>query len=360
MIRVFVIGMSRNKGGVETYIRNLFQEIDREKFEIIYHWPEMIIDGKKWVCPPNRHNFLKYWLFWKRFFRENRFDAIYLNTCDVVSIDSLRFAKAAGIPVRILHSHSTGNQQAIRRRMHIFHRESEKRNRKVLDQYATHLFACSKAAGDWMFDGRPYKIIQNGIKLPKFRFDEAVRQQLRTKYGYGDGPLIGIVGRLSPPKNLLFAVQVLERLFAENCKASAVFVGDGELREEIEAAVKARGLNEKIRFTGAVDNVHEWMSAIDCLLMPSLFEGLPFALVEAQAAGLGCVVSSAVSEEANLTGLVTYVGLDEDLSVWAEKIRNAYSRSARADTAPQLTEAGYSIENTAKIVARVLESAVNG
>lgn len=359
MIRVFVIGMSDEKGGVEAYIQNLCGEMDCEKYEIIYQWPEMTIDGKTWICPRNRHNYVKYASFWRRFFRENHFDVLYLNTCDVVSIDCLRFAKAAGIPVRILHSHSSGNQQALQRKMSLFHRLSEKKSRKVLHRYATHLFACSKVAGDWMFDGRTYQIIQNGIRLSKYRFDENARLRLREAYGYGDELLIGIIGRISPQKNPNFSVQVLNEVFARESRARAVFIGDGECRKETEDAVKAYGLNDKIRFVGAVDNVHEWMSVIDCMLMPSLFEGLPFALVEAQAEGLRCVVSSAVSREANLTGLVEYVGLEEDLSIWAGKILDACKISRRPDTRQKLTEAGYSIENTAKVVREILENAVS-
>ena len=130
-----MIGYSANKGGVEAYISNLNENIDHREFEVIYQLPEMIIDGKKWVAPPNRHNYIKYRLFWKRFFRVNHFDALYLNTCDIVSIDPIKFAKHAGIPVRIIHSHSIGTQQGIDREMSLFHRISERRSRQNHAEY---------------------------------------------------------------------------------------------------------------------------------------------------------------------------------------------------------------------------------
>ena len=97
MIRFFMVGMSTDKGGVEAFISNLCDNLP-EKFEVIYCLPHMELDGKIWNCPPNRHNYIRYWKFWTRFFKENHFDVLYYNTCDIVSIDMLRFAKAAGVP----------------------------------------------------------------------------------------------------------------------------------------------------------------------------------------------------------------------------------------------------------------------
>lgn len=353
MIRIFMIGMSRNKGGVESYIQNLCQELRPEKFEIIYSAPDIELEGTVWNPPANRHNFLKYYTFWMSFYRANHFDAVYYNTCDVVSIDQLRFAKASGVPVRIIHSHNTGNQQGINRRMSLFHRLSEKCSRKVLDKYATHFLACSQGAGEWMFDGIPFKVIRNGISLPKYRYNEKSRKAIQDTLHIQNEKLIGVIGRLAPQKNPLFTVEVLKKVLKNHKDYSAVFVGDGELRTETEEAVRAAGLQDQVHFVGTVDNVNEWMSAVDCLLMPSLFEGLPFVLVEAQAAGLPCVVSSAVSEEANISGELRYVGLDEPQESWEEAIVQA-ANGLRYDAEKKLIEAGYSIEDSAKVVEKLI------
>lgn len=357
MIRIFIIGYSANKGGVEAYISNLNDNMDKTKYEIVYSMPEMKIDGKIWRRPVNRHNYLKYRLFWRRFYRENKFDVVYLNTCDIVSIDDLKFAKEAGIPVRIIHSHSSGNQQGIDVKMSLFHRFSEKHSRRVLGKYATLLFACSEVTGNWMYDGRYYKIIKNGINLSKYKFDMEVRHQIRGKHGYQNEKIVGIIGRLVPVKNTFFSLKVLEKAFEMDPTIKAIFIGDGEERTDAELVVRSSGLENRIHFIGAVDNVNEWMSAIDCLLMPSLFEGLPFVLVEAQAAGVPCVVSSAVSEEANLTGLVEYIDLTEDIGVWADKILEACQKK-RLDTTQQLIDAGYSITETAKTVSEIIEKSL--
>jgi len=352
-----MIGMSDDKGGVEAYIKNLCGCLKADKYEVIHRLPEMVIDGKKWLCPFTRHNYLKYWWFWHRFYRENKFDVVYLNACDVVSIDDLRFAKAAGVPVRIIHSHGSEHQMLFSGVMGVIHRITEWCNKKFLDKYATHLFACSDVAGEWMFDGRPYTLIKNGVKLSKYRYDVCIRQAIRTKYMLGGGKIIGLVGRLEDPKNPFFSLNVLEQVFKLDGHAKAVFIGDGSHRQELERLVQQKGLQEKVIFAGAVDNVHEWLSAIDCVLMPSLFEGLPFALVEAQAAGLHCVASTGVSTEANITGLVEFVDLKAPLQVWAEKVLWA-CQQPRVDVTQQLIAAGYSIEDTAKQVTGIIEQQI--
>lgn len=356
MIRIFMIGYSKKKGGVETFISYLHNNLCKEKFEIYFASPKMVIDGKTWVTPKNRHRYISYRLFWHRFFKENRFDVIYYNTCDIVSIDMLRFAKKAKIPVRIIHSHNSGNQMSINKKPDIVHSLSEKHNKKVLHKYATHFFACSDVAGKWMFGDRDFKVIKNGISLEKYKYQDENVEKLKSEYHLSDC-VVGCVGSLSPQKNPFFAIDIFKSIISKHPLAHLVLIGDGELRQSLEQKVNHLGLEKNIHFVGAVDNVNEWMSAIDCLLMPSLFEGLPFALVEAQAAGLPCVVSSNVSEEANITGLVDFVSLDESTDVWADKILEKIGQ-ARPDTTKQLVDAGYSIEDTAREVSEIIEKAL--
>ena len=350
-MRILMIGFSPNKGGVESYITNLCGQLPKE-YEVIYRLPHMELDGRVWNCPPNRHNYVRYWKFWTRFFKENHFDVLYYNTCDIVSIDMLRFAKAAKIPVRIIHSHNTDNQV----KMTAFHRLTERINRSELHCYATHFFACSKAAGNWMFGNRRFTIIKNGISLKKYAFSVASRTSCRAKIEGNAATIIGYVGRLDPQKNPLFAVEIARQLCLLDSSVHVVFIGDGELRTQVAATIENAHLTERVHLLGTRDDVNQWYSAFDCLMMPSLFEGLPFVLVEAQAAGLPCVVSAEVSLDANITGLVEYVPLRESAQKWAQIILRACQKP-RCDVSQRLIEAGYSIEDTAKEVTAIIESA---
>lgn len=353
MKRIFMVGYSGNKGGVETYIDQLTKALP--EYEFILSLPEMNIDGKTWHRPLNRHHYAGYRLFWRRFFRENSFDAVYYNACDIVSIDMLRFAKYAGVPVRILHSHCTENQQFIHKHKNPLHFASERMNRKTLDRYATHLLACSETAGEWMFGKRKYTVISNGIDADQFRYREEDRKAIREQYGIGDHLLVGVVGRLSAQKNPAFALKILEALFRQEPSARAVFAGDGDLREETMKKARKARIQDRILFPGAVENVAEWMAAMDVLLMPSLFEGLPFVLIEAQASGLPCVVSASVTREADLTGLLRYVALNDSPEEWAREL-TACAKQERRDYTAQIVSAGYSIQHTAAQVKDMIES----
>ena len=347
-----MVGLSANKGGVEAYITNLCSKLS-ERYEIIHKLPHMEIDGIAWDCPPNRHNYIHYHRFWTCFFRKNHFDVLYYNTCDIVSIDMLRFAKAAGIPVRIIHSHSTSNQ--IRRGM--FHRVTEVHNRKVLQQYATQCFACSSAAGQWMFGNAPFVVIKNGVDENTYRFSSTVRKTCKNEINVSSAFVVGVVGRIMPEKNPLFTIEIAKELCHIVPNLHLVMIGDGELRAQVAETIVRYGIAERVHLLGARGDVYRWYSAFDCLLMPSLFEGLPFVLVEAQAAGLPCVVSDAVSHEANITGLLEYVSLEKSPREWAEIVWRACQKT-RQNTTQKLIDAGYSIENTAIQVSKIIETAM--
>lgn len=355
--RIFMIGFSANKGGVESFISNICSSLS-SNYEVVLDMPTMEIDGKKWVRPANRHNFIKYRAFWRRFYRENHFDVVYFNTCDVVSIDALKFAKEGGVPVRIIHSHCTGNQEDIGGKQSLFHRWSERQSRKNLHKYATHLRACSESAGDWMFDGRPYQVIKNGIRISKYSFDSVRREHVAKLMNDGRGLKIGAIGRLSPQKNPFFTLDVFEQIIRLNDSAHCYYVGDGEYRSELEARIAEKGLREKVTLVGAVDNVNEWVSYLDCLVMPSLFEGLPFVLVEAQAAGLHALVSDTVSVESNITGLVDFMSLDKSIEEWAQRAIEI-AEGGHTDVSKCLVEAGYSVERSAQVIMDLISNSLS-
>lgn len=350
--KIFIVGYSKNKGGVESYIENMFSQIETE-YKLILSLPQMDINGKKWVMPKNRHNPFKYRRFWKKFYKENHFDAVYFNTCDIVSIDQLKFAKRAGVPIRIIHAHSI-NKQFIRKGLWgWFHRLSENHSRKNLHKFATNFLACSKSAGDWMFDGRDYTIIKNGIDLKKYQYSQKRRLCIQNIVPNSAIKVIASIGRLDQEKNPFFTLEIFKQICQLNPEVQCIYIGDGEFRSDLEQKVKDAGLHERILFTGAVDNVDEWLSYIDAIVMPSLFEGLPFVLVEAQAAGIHALVSDTVSEESNITGLVEYKSLNETPENWAKRLLEL-AEMPREDMSQKLKEAGFSIENSAEIVKNII------
>ncbi len=351
MRKVFMIGFSENKGGVEKYIQTLSNNISKEKIEIVLSLPIMEFNQKKWIRPRNRHNYLKYYFFWRKFFKENSFDAIYYNTCDIVSIDMLKFAKKAGVPVRIIHSHSSNNS----RKLNFWHKSQEQKNRKNLKKHATHCLACSKVAGDWMFgENTEYKIINNAIELSKFQYEVNNRIISRQKLGLKNELVIGMVGRLTELKNPEFGIKMFATLQKLYFNCILLVVGEGERSKSVQRLVLEYELQDKVRLLGRREDVASIMSAIDCFLMPSKFEGFPFAMVEAQAAGLPCVVSDNISRETDLTGNVHFISLEAPLEQWAQKIIEIGVVKNRECATGILKQKGYDINDNIQYVERIL------
>lgn len=352
MKKIFIVGFSNDKGGVENYVTNLVQNLNKKEVEIFLCLPEMTISGRTWVVPRNRHNYFNYCRFWKSFFRENKFDAIYYNTCDIVSIDLLKFAKKANIKIRIIHSHNSANV----RKLNFIHRFFEKQNRRNINKYATHLFACSKEAGEWMFGAeKEFSIINNAIDIQQFQYNEELRISLREEIGLKDQFLLGMVARLEYPKMPEYTIEVFKELLKYKPESQLIFVGEGYLQPTIEKQIQELGLQNKIKILGRRNDISAVMSAIDCLILPSRFEGFPFVMVEAQATGLPCFVADVIPIETNITGRVTYLNVDGAPMQWAEKIAKVGDICFDRRFATKiLDEKGYNIRSKIKKIEDII------
>lgn len=356
MIKILVIGYSNNRGGVETYIKNVFQNINKKDLEIHFTTIESVGENYSELLENgaivhnvvlSRHNYIKYYLFWIDFFKKNKFDILYFNTCDIVSIDILKFAKKGNVPIRIIHSHSSKDTTD----KNVLHRIEEKISRHNIDKFATHFCACSDFSGQFMFDSRKYEIIKNGINIEKFCFDENKRTNKRYELGIENKErAIVFVGRMNEVKDPLKAYEIFNHYSEKRKNIKLFFVGDGILLDEINDKIKKEKV-ENVSILGSRNDVAEIMMASDAFLMTSKFEGLPFVLVEAQATGLPCVVIDNVSSESKITDLVEFVEKDADLDVWASKLDAALSRKIdREDYSAIVANEGFDIRNTAKMI----------
>ena len=278
---------------------------------------------------------------------------IYYNTCDIVSIDLLKFAKDADVPVRIIHSHNTGNQVVAGGFLGWFHKWQERNSRKNLHKYATDLLACSKTAVDRMFDGRPYTIIKNCIDISRYVYSGTKRQNVLGSLKNAAGKVVACLGRLDSQKNPFMSLSIFTVLCQKDRDTQCLFIGDGEYRTELEAKVQALGLRHRIIFTGGVDNVNEWLSFIKCLIMAYIFVWLLLVLVEAQASGILFIVAINVSLLANITGLVEYKSLNAPVEEWTDRLLELASMP-RVDVSESLISAGYSITNTAVTIEKII------
>jgi glycosyltransferase EpsF len=222
--------------------------------------------------------------------------------------------------------------------------------RMAIRRYATSFVACGRAAGEYLF-GRHFDtdgvVVRNGVDIGAIQSvpmieGENVRRELSVAE---DEILLGCVARMERVKNHGFTIQVLRACLDRGLPVRLALVGDGALRMEIEQQVARAGLAERVSFLGVRRDIPRLLSAFDALLFPSLYEGLPVTLVEAQAAGLPCLVSSHVSDEADLgAGLIEWLSIQSP-GLWAERVAKLTRSRDRSAAMTVAARSGYDVHD---------------
>lgn len=302
----------------------------------------------------NRRNVLGYIGSLCKIIRKNKYDAIHVHGNSHTVVLELLAAKLAGCKVRIIHAHSTGcNSVALHKLL-----------AGLFDSLCTDRLACGEKAGKFMFSNKPFKIIKNGVDVEKYSFDNKAREAFRVNLALAETDiLIGHVGYFMPVKNQSFLVDVFAELARNDSRFHLILIGDGAMRTEIEQKVACLGLTNKVTFTGNIDNVSEYLNAIDIIIMPSLYEGLPLTLVEQQANGLQCVCSDTIAEEADKTGNLKFLSLNLGSVEWASEIRSFIKLDGRElrskNAVKNIEKGGYSIYKEAQNLTAYYKSCIN-
>lgn len=263
---------------------------------------------------------IRFVLALRRLLRANRYDVVHSHGLLLVGL-ILLIARLEGVPVRIAHAHSCGADGPSG----ILGRVLLSAARLTAGSCATVGVGCSREAVQAMFGARrgqsqKYGVLHCGIDLAPFRAAPATR--LRVDLGVGDdAKVLGLVANFTPPKNHRFLVSVFAEVAKRDDSPYLVLVGDGPLRREMEQQVHVLGLSRRVIFAGQSPAAPEFLKqVIDVFVMPSIREGLPLALLEAQAAGVPCLVSDAVSGEAKICDGVTCLPLSEGPKYWADAV----------------------------------------
>ena len=350
-IRILHVVTYMGRGGLETMIMNYYRHMDRSKvqFDFLVHrdfradYDDEIesLGGQIFRIPQLIPWSKRYLRTLEQFFRSHPEYRIVHVHQDCLSSVILKVAEKCGVPVRIAHSHSSSQDKNVKYLIKQFYK-------KQIPAHATQLFACGKDAGDWMFGGAPYRIVNNAIDSSAYTFDTVKRGKMRQELAIAeDAFVIGHVGRFNAVKNHTFLLDVFAEVKRHNENAVLLLVGDGDLRAEMEQKAATLGISDCVIFTGIRSDVPDLMQAMDCFVFPSLYEGLGIVAVEAQAAGLPCIVSSGVPQECDITSLIDHIPLEEDLSVWASRILE-HCNSKRSDTSNDIISSGYDIEANAQ------------
>lgn len=295
-IKVCHILSGLGAGGVESVVYNYCAHMDHQKYEwhLLYQHtpsPKNILEFQnlafhlKQVSYKVKHPLKNYRETYK-YLKDNQIDVVHCHMT-LMNFIPLIAAKKLGIKCRISHSHNSD----VRKKGKVV-KCLEKIFKKLCIKNATILMACGNDAGKYMYGDQDYIILPNALDLKKFEYNESSRKKIRNNYGIFENKIvIGHIGRFTIQKNHEFLINVFEKVVRTNDNIVLLLVGDGELNNEIKSIVKQKGLDELVIFTGIVDNPYEFYSAFDIFVLPSLWEGLPVVGVEAQAAGLQCLLA---------------------------------------------------------------------
>lgn len=278
-------------------------------------------------------------------------DILHLHTYHWVGGFPLEeLAVQKGVPRVIVHARNSGLEKTAAVPREVQFERHEHYKSLFSTELATDFAACSQSAADWLFGPQipreRIKLLHNAVDVQEFRYSPEQRRKLREQWGLEDCFVLGHVGRLAEPKNPFYMLRVFREIHKQNPKARLVWIGEGDLEQRILAQLG--DVSDAVLMLGARRDISDWMQVFDCLLLPSLFEGLPNVAVEAQAAGLPCFISDRVTREVGLTDLAHFWPLEWTPAQWAENILAYPFSEERPDTSEQLAEHGYELRAQAK------------
>lgn len=300
------------------------------------------LNCKLYILPRNYRNFFLYFSHLSKIAKD--YDAVHVHGNSATLAIELFAAKIGGVKYRIAHSHNTSCKMVV----------ADKILRPLFYTLCNGKLACGKDAGKWLYGNRPFQIIRNGIDTFRFKFNDTNREKIRKILGWQDKIVIGHIGNFVEAKNHNFIFEVLKSCLRKNENVRLACVGGGRLMNNAQHNIREMGLTERVHITGSVNNPEDYMSAMDVILMPSIHEGLPLTLVEEQANGLSCLVSDAITTEADLTGRLHFFSLSESAENWSDKLLdlvenlNSDRTGVSCQSISSIKEKGYDITTEAQ------------
>lgn len=346
MKKIAEIVLKWDKGGVERFVERIIKSRYeyKETFTIISITSGISSEVKCNIIGPlcDNSNYLEAFINLRKIFRTDGFDIVHIHTNNAFGYICAYIASIAGINKIIIHSHNS-SLDANSGKLKIF---INKILCKVFSGKETDRVACSELAGDFLFGNKDYKVIKNGIDVNRFCFSLADREKIRNNLKIQSNcKVVGFIGSLVDVKNPRRAIDIFKTLKTININTKMIILGDGVLKDSLVNYINKLKLNNSIQIIGFVNNVSQYLSAFDCVLMTSLYEGLPISLVEAQCNGLNAVVSDTITNEVNYSGNIKYVSLIDDDLKWACIINDSFTRNSAENALNKTINSGYDFDH---------------
>lgn len=371
VIRVLNVTTVFKAAGIESFIMNMYRNIDREKVQFDFmvmrdekeYYDNEIekLGGKKYIIQKESKNILIRILKESKalytFLKMHPYQIVHIHYTTPLRAFYALAAKKAGVKVIVYHSHSAkvSGKSFLKKLLYSI-------LRKCIENWATDYFACSEVAAEWMFsrklisDGKA-KVVYNGIDINRFRFSKSARNAIRNELGLSNEFVIIHTGRFLEQKNHKFILEVFQKVKMKQQDARLLLLGTGDLFNKVKNYANELNILDSVYFLGVHSDVERYLSAADCYIMPSLYEGLPVAAVEAECSGLPCYLSTNITKEVELTDAVKFMDLSQSAEEWADEIL-ACRNIIRKDKSEMVAQKGYDVHEEAKKLQSFYEDAM--
>lgn len=316
---LWIITNGIRKNGICVSQLDYLKNMDKNKFKIdiiAYSGDsqKMIEEYKStgnnvYVLPNRTKELFKYVNELKKLIKNNKYDIVHVHGSSSLMAIELNIAKKCNVKVRIAHSRNTQTEHPILNSL----------LKNMFKSSYNHAMACGKDAGKWLFGNEKIQIFHNGKDLEKYKFNDVERIKIREKYNLNNKIAFGHVGLFNKQKNHEFLINAFYKYHQANKESVLILMGSGVLEDKIRKQVKDLNLENNVIFLGTVDNVAEIINGLDCMIFPSLFEGLPNVVIEWQASGINCIISDQITEECQVTDFCKMLPLEEEK--WIEEMK---------------------------------------
>lgn len=353
-MRILIYGMTEQFGGVEKFLLERISALIKIGYDIdvtfsdgaVVEYEEKLREhGIQIQRIARLSNPIAYYKSLVKLIKHGRYDLLYCN----IGFNNAILYKAAkrGGAKLLVHSHNTDvDAPSILKRyiLKTYHYISKLAASNLID----YRFACSKDAGEWLFrTGDTYHVVHNAIDVFQFRFNNDIRVKMRQELNLQNHFVVGHVGRLSYQKNQTFLLKIFKEILKLKHNSELLIIGQGEDLPVLRVLALKLGCADKVHFLGHRDDVNYLMQAMDCFVLPSCFEGLALAGIEAQAASLPAFFSDKIPAEAGVSSLAHFISLNEEPIYWAQAILDA-SNCPRTDVSGIIKMSGYDLTTEIK------------
>lgn len=355
MIRVAIVAGKVDSGGKKNLIMEYYRHVNREEvqFDFICDSDSQAIPkeeieslgGKVYIISPYQKIF-KNMADMRKIFNENKYPVVHAYN-STMNLFPMFVAKWCGIPVRISESLSMAHEGDWKTIL-------KKILRPMSKLFANYYMSCGDDCGKWQFGDKLFNegkvdVFKTVINTEFNTYNPELRKKTRKEFGWEDKIVIGHIGRFTAQKNSVHMIEIFGAIAKKEPKAILCLIGDGELKKDMIKKIDELGIKQQVAYLGRREDIQQFYNAMDCFILPSLYEGLPVVGLEAESCGLPMFFSAEVTREANACQLGHFIGLDESVDIWADEILKATKENMpiRRSYAKEIAEAGFDSESEA-------------